>query len=265
MEKSLWDEWRCPYQSDLICLLWPNPFKMNGIDEKWVNRVKWDEMSDLMDFTLWTLWESPYGRKRVSLSKWLDLFVVTKSFQNDQNRWEMSELSEMKWNEWFDGFDLEQPYEKVPMVEWRWTLSKWLDVSENECPYQNEWNRWEMNELKWIEWNEVKWVIWWKWLCEPYGNGPMVLWSVEGVPINLTWLNPMRMSLSKWSESMRNEWIEWIEVKWVIWWKWLGTTLWEWSYESVESVPMEVTGMNPMRKSLSKWMESMRNEWIEVE
>ena len=47
--------WRCPYQNDLICLLWPNPFKMIRIDEKWVNWVKWSEMSDLMDLT----WNNP--------------------------------------------------------------------------------------------------------------------------------------------------------------------------------------------------------------
>ena len=147
----------------------------------------------------------------------------------------------------------------------------------------------------------------------------MVLWSVESVPIKVTWLNPMRKSLSKWMESMRFEWIEvnrtiwgemsdlkdlmrstlWespygrvkvnpIEVTWCEWKsmslsKWMESmrnewielewmnrgemsewTLWEWSYESIESVPIEVTWLNPMRMSLSKWMESMRFEWIEV-
>ena len=57
------------------------------------------------------------------------------------------EWSEMKWNEWFEGSELEQPYGNGPMVDRRWTLWKWLDVSENQCPYQFEWNRWEMNEL----------------------------------------------------------------------------------------------------------------------
>ena len=28
---------RCPYQNDLICLLWPNPFKMNWFNEIWMN------------------------------------------------------------------------------------------------------------------------------------------------------------------------------------------------------------------------------------
>ena len=93
------------------------------------------------------------------------------------------------------------------------------------------------------------------------------LWSIEGVPIKVTWVKVKMNVPIKWMESMRNEWIEWIEpfeVKWVNWRKWLGTTLWESPYESREVNPMEVTGMNPMRKSLSKWSESMRNEWIEV-
>ena len=175
------------------------------------------DLKDLKDLTLWTLWESPYGRKRVSLSKWLDLFVVTKSFQNDQNRWEMSELSEMKWNDGFDGFDLEQPYEKVPMVSRRWTLSKWLDVSENECPYQNEWNRWEMNELKWVEWIEVSRMNGWKWTRTTLWE-----WSYEWIeryPIKVTWCEWKSMSLSKWSESMRNE-LEWDRISEMRWNEW---------------------------------------------
>ena len=177
-----WSQWERSYGRLKVSLSeWLDLFvvtKPYQNEWKWwdLNELKWIEVK----WVIWwnwlrtTLWEWSYGRLRVSLWKWLDLFVVTKSFQNDQNRWEMSELSEMKWNDGFDGFDLEQPYEKVPMVSRRWTLSKWLDVSENECPYQNEWNRWEMNELKWIEWIEVKWRIWRIWLCEPYGNGPMV-------------------------------------------------------------------------------------------
>ena len=64
----------------------------------------------------------------------------------------------MKWNEWFEGFDLE-PLQSdlselcgnLPM-SWEWvSLSKWLDVSDLIKPFQNDQNRWEMNELKWIE------------------------------------------------------------------------------------------------------------------
>ena len=69
-------DWECPYQSDWNEPYEKVPIKMNGIDEKWMNR----------------------GR-----------------------------ISEIKWNDGFDGFDLEQPYEKVPMVDRR-------------CPYQNDLN-----------------------------------------------------------------------------------------------------------------------------
>ena len=65
MRKSLWVENECPYRSDLNDLNEKVPIKMNGFNEKWVNRVNrtiWDEMSELKDLTLWTLWESPYGR-----------------------------------------------------------------------------------------------------------------------------------------------------------------------------------------------------------
>ena len=58
----------------------------------------------------------------------------------------MSELSEMKWNEWFDGFDLNEPYGKIPMVRRRCPYESDLSESENECPYQNEWIQWEMSE-----------------------------------------------------------------------------------------------------------------------
>ena len=44
----------------------------------------------------------------------------------------------MKWNEWFEGFDLEQPYEKVPMSQLKVSLSIWLDWSQWESPYQND-------------------------------------------------------------------------------------------------------------------------------
>ena len=110
---SLWVENECPYQNDLIDLSENVPIKMIRIDEIWMNwsEMRWNEVK----WVIWrkwartTLWEWSYGQKKVSLSKWLDLFVVTKSFQNDQNRWEMSELSEMKWNEWFEGFDFVNP------------------------------------------------------------------------------------------------------------------------------------------------------------
>ena len=51
-------------------------------------------------------------------------------------------------------------------------------------------------------------------LMELTWNNPMEksLWSVEGVPIKVTWDEWKSMSLSKWMDSMRFEWNEWIEV-----------------------------------------------------
>ena len=128
----------------------------------------------------------------------------------------------MKWNEWFEGIDLEQPYGKGPMVSRRWTLWKWLEMSDLIKPYQNDQNRWDLNELKWIEvnrgemsdlmemtWNnpmEVTWVnlmgksLWFENEC-PYQfdlnviseKVPMFSWM--NVPIKVTWNNPMGKSL----------------------------------------------------------------------
>ena len=136
----------------------------------------------------------------------------------------------MKWNEWFEGFDLE-PLQSdlselcgnLPM-SWEWvSLSKWLEMSDLTKPYQNEWNRWEMNELRWIEWNE--WIEGFDFV------NPMArsLWSEQGVPMKVTWDEWFDQTLSKWSDSMRNEWIE---VKWVKW--------------SEMSDLMEMTWNNPM-------------------
>ena len=103
-------------------------------------------------------------------------------------------------------------------------------------------------------------------LMELTWNNPMgiSLWSIEGVPIKVTGMNPMRMSLSKWMESMRNEWnevnrgemSEWMELTWN---NPMGKVLW-----SVESVPIKVTWCEWFDQTLSKWSDSMRNEWIEV-
>ena len=85
--------------------------------------------------------------------------------------WEWMSLS--NWLEWIQW---ESPYESIEGVPYENDLNE----SENEYPYQNDENRLEMNELKWIEWNEVKWVKWWIWLEpygseleQPYGNFPM--------------------------------------------------------------------------------------------
>ena len=98
----------------------------------------------------------------------------------------MSELSEMKWNEWFDGFDLNEPYGKIPMVR-------------RKCPYQSD-------------------------LEQPYGKVPMVDWECpyqndldehyESVPIKMNGIDEIWTRISE---------MKWIEVKWVIWRIWLWT------------------------------------------
>ena len=145
----------------------------------------------------------------------------------------------MKWNEWFEGFDLE-PLQSdlselcgnLPM-SWEWvSLSKWLEMSDLTKPYQNEWNRWEMNELRWIEWIEGFDFV------NPMGKS---LWSVEGVPMKVTWDEWFDQTLSKWSESMRNEWIEW--------------TLWESPYQNDQ---------NRWEMNEMKWIEVNRGEMSDL-
>ena len=77
----------------------------------------------------------------------------------------MNELKDLTWN---------NPMRKSLWVDWECPYGSDLSESENQCPYQNDQNRWEMNELSEMKWIEVKWMIWWNWLCEPYGNLPMV-------------------------------------------------------------------------------------------
>ena len=196
------------------------------------------------------------------------------------------------------------------MVSRRCPYESDLSESENESPYQNDQNRWDLNELKWIEvnrgemsdlmemtWNnpmEVTWVnlmgksLWFEnecpyrfdlidlsekvpmfsWMNVPMRvtwNNPMgkSLWSVEGVPIKVTGMNPMRKSLSKWMESMRFEWIEvnrtirgeMSDLKDLTWNNPMRKSLW-----SIEGVPIKVTWDEWFDQTLSKWSDLMRNE-----
>ena len=225
--------------SDLKDLTW-NPFKVT-----WVNSV---------GISLWVENECPYE----SDLRWVIWSNPIKMIRFNEKWMNWSEMSEMKWNEWFDGNDLEQPYGNGPMSRLRVSLWKWLDVSDLIKPFQNDQNRWEMNELKWIE---VKWRIWRIWLCEPYGNGPMVDWECpyQNDLICLLWPNPFKMIRidEKWMNRVnRGEMSEWMEMTWN---NPMGMVLW-----SVEGVPIKVTWCEWKWVSLSKWMESMRNEWSEV-
>ena len=164
---------------------------------------------------MWTLWESPYGQKKVSLWEWLE------------------------WIQW------ESPYElrmSVP-INLTWLIS----VRKSLC--------------------SVEWMSLSKWLGTTLWESPYE--SREVNPMEVTGMNPMRKSLSKWSESMRNEWIEvnrvnrgemsdlkdltWNPFK-VTWVNSVGISLW---------VENECPYQSDLQ-TLSKWMESMRNEWIEV-
>ena len=146
---------RCPYGSDLRWVIWSFPFKMNGIDEKWMNRgriseMRWNEWFDGIDL------EQPYGK--VPMASWMSVpMEVTwdEWFDQTLSKWSESMRNEwIEWNEvnrgemkWFDGFDLNEPYGNLPMVDW-------------ECPYQSD--------LRWVIWsNPIKMIrideIWMNW------------------------------------------------------------------------------------------------------
>ena len=148
-------------------------------------------MSDLKDLTLWTLWESPYGQKKVSLWEWLEMSDLIKPYQNEWNRWDLNEL---KWIERFE----------MIWVNWR----KWARTTLWESPYGQK----KVSLSKWLEW--IQWE-------SPYELR-------MNVPINLTWLISVRKSLCS---------VEWMSLS-----KWLRTTLWESPY-------------GRLRVSLSKWLE----------
>ena len=210
------------YGSDLSESVWNSLYRN---DEIWtrMNELKWIEVK----WVIWrkwartTLWEWSYGRLRVSLSKWLE------------------------WSQW------ESPYGRE-----RVSLSKWLEMSDLIKPYQNEWNRWDLNEMKWIERLEVKWVIWRKWARTTLWKSPYGQLKVN--PMEVTWMNPMRMSLSKWMDSMRFEWIEvnrvnrseMIDLKDLTWNNpmrislWVG---WECPYQSDLNEPYEKVPIKMIR------------------
>ena len=137
MGKSLWFENECPYRFDLI-----------DLNEKALCSVEW---MSLWEWLGTTLWEWSYGRLRVSLSKCEPYEKVPIKMNGIDEKWmNRGRISEIKWNEWFEGFDLEQPYEKVPMVDRR-------------CPYQNDLNEpYENVPIKMIrfDWIEVNRTIW---------------------------------------------------------------------------------------------------------
>ena len=161
-------------------------------------------MSELKDLTLWTLWE---------------------------------------WSLWSREMN---PMRVTWLISMRKSLSKWMDSMRFEWIEVNRVNRSEMSDLKDLTWNNPMGMVPMVERDEPYESDLVDL--NEKVPIKMNGIDEI--------------WMNW--VKWVIWRKWARTTLWESPYELRMSVPMEVTWMNPMRKSLSKWLDLMRFEWIEV-
>ena len=244
---------------DQILSKWSESMRNEWIE--W-NEVKWVIWWIWLE---WTLWQDPYGQKKVSLWKWLEWkwkwMSLSKWMDSMRNEWievkwsEMSEWMEMTWNNPM-GISL-WSIEGVPIkVTWVNSvgISLWV---ENECPYQFDLIDLSEN-VPMFSWMNVPIKVTWVNLMG------MVLWSSESVPIKVTWCEWKWKSLSKWLESMRNEWIEvnrgeMSELKDLTLW-----TLWEWSLWSREMNPMRVTWLISMRKSLSKWMDSMRFEWIEV-
>ena len=133
-------------------------------------------------------------------------------------------------------------------------ISLWV---ENECPYQ--FDLIDLSEkVPMFSWMNVPMRVTWN---NPMGKS---LWSEEGVPIKVTGMNPMRKSLSKWMESMRNEWIEvnrtiWgdmSELKELTWNNPMGMVLW-----SEEGVPMRMTWVKVKMKVLIK-MNGIDEKWM---
>ena len=86
---------------------------------------------------------------------------------------------------------------------------------------------------------------------------------MEKSPIKVTWVKMIWPNTIKWMESMRNEWIEvnrgeMSDLMDLTWMNPMARSLW-----SRESVPIKMTWFFCCDQILSKWSESMRNEWIE--
>ena len=104
---------------------------MNELSEmKWIE-VKWSDLMDLtwmnpMGISLWSIESVPI---RVTWDEWFD---QTLSKWSESMRFEWIEVNRTIWGE--------SPYGQKKVSLW-----EWLDVSENESPYQNDQNRWDLN------------------------------------------------------------------------------------------------------------------------
>ena len=96
--------WECPYQNDLNEPYENVPIKMIRFDWIEVNRTIWGDMSELKEVS----WNNPMG-----ISLWSEEGEPYES-------------------------DLSEPNGNLPM-SWEWmSLSKWLEWSQWESPYQND-------------------------------------------------------------------------------------------------------------------------------
>ena len=157
-----WTLWESPYgrvKVNPIEVTWMKvkinvPIKMNEIDEKWMNWVKWGEMSEWMEMT----WNNPMAK-----SLWSEEGVpmrVTWVNSVGISLWVENECPYQN--------DLNDLNEKVPMFSWmnvpiKMTWNNPMGITlwvENECPYQNDLN--DLNEKVPIKMNGID-EIWMKW------------------------------------------------------------------------------------------------------
>ena len=308
MDLTLWTLWEWSYESIEsvpIKVTWLNPMRMSL--SKWmelmrfewieVNRTIRGEMSDLKDLMRSTLWESPYGRVKVSLWEWLEWIQWESPYELRMSvpinlTWLISvrkSLCSVEWmslSNWLGTTLWESPYESrevnpmevTGMNPMRKSLSKWSESMRNEWIEVNRVNRGEMSDLKDLTWNpfKVTWVnsvgisLWVENECpyqfdlsEPNGNGPMVEWKCPYAS-DLMWVKmsvPIKMNGIDeiWTRISEMKWNEWIEgFEGFDFVNPMRKSLW-----SEEGVPMEVTWDEWFDHFLSKWMDSMRNEWIE--
>ena len=132
-----------PYQNE-----W-NRWEMNEL--RWIEWNEWIEGFDFVNPMARSLWSEQGVPMKVTWDEWFDQ-TLSKWSESMRNEW--IEWIEVKWVIWWIWLG-------TTLWEWsygqlRVSLSKWLEWTLWECPYQNEWNRWEMNEMKWIEVNRGK-------------------------------------------------------------------------------------------------------------
>ena len=149
MRKSLWSIEGVPIKMtwfvccDQILSKWMKSMRFEWIE---VSRTIWGEMSDLKDLMRSTLWESPYGQKKVNPIRVTWVNLMGKSL------WVENECPYQ--------FDLIDLSEKVPMFSWMNVPIKvtWVNLmgislwSSESVPIKVTWCEWKWVSLsKWME------------------------------------------------------------------------------------------------------------------